>query len=75
MNGRFTKGYLSEDRFRGVCMGWLWGTNPATGDVTLSEHFDRLDRAGQIEMLSLFIDFLDAERAILIREQDREGGQ
>jgi hypothetical protein len=56
-------------------MGWLWGTNPENGDVTLSEHFDRLDRTGQIEMLSLFIDFLDVERAVLIREQNREEEQ
>jgi len=75
MNGRFTKGYGSDDRFRGICMGWLWGTNPENGDVTLSEHFDRLDRTGQIEMLSLFIDFLDVERAVLIREQNREEEQ
>jgi hypothetical protein len=75
MTDRFTKGYESDDRFRGVCMGWLWGTNPENGDVTLSEHFDRLDRVGQIEMLSLFIDFLATEKDLLTREQDREAGQ
>ena len=72
MVGRFTKGYGDEERFRGICMGWLWGTNPVTGDVTLSEHFDRLDRIGQIEMLSLFIDFLARERDVLVLEQERD---
>lgn len=71
MTDRFTKGYSGE-RFRGICVGHLWGASPATGDVTLTAHFDRLDRITQIEMLSIFIDFLESERAMLVREQERD---